>query len=596
MKILYKYLIQYKWTLLLALILATINTVFSLLDPYVFRRITDDYLTKVDFLRNQEHYTTNMILWGVGKWILIGLTVAMISRIAKNFQDYFTNVVTQKLGVNIYTTGLSHSLKLPYVVFEDQRSGETLGILTKLRTDIQQLIQMGISVLFTSIISIIFVSYIGATIFWLIPLFFLAAIPTLAFVSWILSTNIKKIQRRIVSETTSLAGSTTESLRNIELIKSAGLADEEIARLNGITGKILVLELKMVKYVRSLGFVQGTVVNFLRNCIIFLLAFLLIQGKIKLGEMFSFFFYSFAIFNPLQELGNIIQVYRQTEASLDNYSRILSIPIEEKPENPIPLKTIDDLSFDSVSFKHQSGTRNALSNISFKVKKGETIAFVGPSGAGKTTLVKLLVGLYHPNSGNIYYDQIDSSQIDLENLQKRIGFVTQDTQLFAGTIRENLLFVKPLATDQECLEVLKKAACNTLLERAENGLDTVIGEGGVKVSGGEKQRLSIARSLLRNPEIMIFDEATSSLDSITEEEINSTIQDVSQSNHQITIMIAHRLSTIMHSDKIFVLERGKIVETGKHDDLVALKGLYYAMWRQQIGEKEIDTENYVSIG
>ncbi len=590
MKILYKYLLQYKWTLFLAVALATVNTFFSLLDPYVFRRITDDYLTKIDFLKTVKHFTNTQILWGIGKWVLVGVSVAMISRIAKNFQDYFTNVVTQKLGVNIYTDGLSHSLKLPYVVFEDQRSGETLGILTKLRSDVQQLVLLVVSVLFTSLISIIFVSVYAYSIYWLIAVFYIATIPTLGLVSWLLSTNIKRIQKSIVSETTALAGSTTESLRNIELVKSSGLADEEIARLNGITGKILKLELKMVRYVRSLSFVQGTVVNFLRNCILFLLAFLVITGRIKLGEMFSLFFYSFAIFNPLQELGNIISVYRLTEASLENYSRILAIPIEEKPSHPVELGVIKNLQFENVSFRHQSGNRNALSKINFEVEQGQTIAFVGPSGAGKTTLVKLLVSLYHPAEGNILYDGIDSGQIDLEKLQKRIGFVTQDTQLFAGTIRENLLFVKPSATDEECLLVLKKAACNTLLERASKGLDTVIGEGGVKVSGGEKQRLSIARALLRSPEIMIFDEATSSLDSITEEEINSTIRDVSQSHYQITIMIAHRLSTIMHSDKIFVLERGKIIETGKHEELVASKGLYYAMWRQQIGENESQME------
>jgi len=592
MKILYGYLVQYKWIIFFAVVLATINTFFSLLDPYVFRRITDDYLTKIDFLKNVKHETTQDMLWGITKWVFVGLGVAMVSRIAKNFQDYFTNVVTQRVGANIYTDGLSHSLKLPYVVFEDQRSGETLGVLTKLRTDVQQLIQLLVSVLFTSLVSIIFVSIYAYSIYWLIAVFYIATIPLLGFVSWLLSSNIKRIQKTIVSETTALAGSTTESLRNIELVKSSGLADEEIKRLNGITSKILKLELKMIRYVRSLSFVQGTVVNALRNCILFLLCFLVITGKIKLGEMFSLFIYSFAIFNPLQELGNIISVYRLTEASLENYSKILARPIEEKPANPKTLGQIENLNFHEVSFRHQSGTRNALSNISFEVERGKTIAFVGPSGAGKTTLVKLLVGLYHPNKGIIQYDGIDSRELDLESLQKRIGFVTQDTQLFAGTIRENLQFVKPDATDEECLEVLRKAACNTLLERADKGLDTVIGEGGVKVSGGEKQRLSIARALLRNPEIMIFDEATSSLDSITEEEINSTIRDVSQSHAQITIMIAHRLSTIMHSDKIFVLERGKIIEMGHHDELVAMKGLYYAMWRQQIGEKEIETDTF----
>ena len=171
-------------------------------------------------------------------------------------------------------------------------------------------------------------------------------------------------------------------------------------------------------------------------------------------------------------------------------------------------------------------------------------------------------------------------------MRTQIGFVTQDTQLFAGTIKENLLFVNPFATDEEILDVLKKASCNTLLARADKGLDTLIGEGGVKVSGGEKQRLSIARALLRHPHLLIFDEATSSLDSLTEEEITNTIKHVSSKKEQITILIAHRLSTIMHADKIYVLEKGEVIETGTHESLIGQMGLYYAMWRQQIGERK----------
>jgi ATP-binding cassette, subfamily B, bacterial len=238
-----------------------------------------------------------------------------------------------------------------------------------------------------------------------------------------------------------------------------------------------------------------------------------------------------------------------------------------------------------VSFKHQSATSHALSDVSFTLRRGETIAFVGPSGAGKTTLVKLLVGLYHPHSGRILYNGHPGTVIDLDELREQIGFVTQDTQLFSGSIRENLLFVRPGASDAECLEVLDKAACDSLLARADRGLDTVIGEGGVKVSGGEKQRLSIARALLRRPHLLVFDEATSSLDSLTEDEISRTIRDVAVSRDVITILIAHRLSTVMHADRIHVLERGQIVESGHHQDLLDQKGLYYAMWRQQVGER-----------
>ncbi len=259
---------------------------------------------------------------------------------------------------------------------------------------------------------------------------------------------------------------------------------------------------------------------------------------------------------------------------------------EQKPDSPANFGSIDELEFKNVKFKHQTANQPALTDISFDVKTGETIAFVGPSGSGKTTLVKLLVGLYRPLEGKILYNNIDGNNIDFDTLRTQIGFVTQDTQLFAGSIKENMLFVNPTATDEEVIDALHKASCNNLLTRADNGLDTLIGEGGIKVSGGEKQRLSIARALLRHPHLLIFDEATSSLDSLTEEEITNTIKEVSSQQEQITILIAHRLSTIMHADRIYVLEKGEVVETGTHENLITQMGLYYAMWRQQFGERK----------
>jgi ATP-binding cassette subfamily B protein len=316
------------------------------------------------------------------------------------------------------------------------------------------------------------------------------------------------------------------------------------------------------------------------------LLLLIFKQTISPGQYFSFLFYSFFLFNPLQELGNVILSWREAEVSLGNFRGILSTPIDKKPEKPVLLEKVNTLTFRDVTFKHLTANRNALNHISFETNTGETIAFVGPSGSGKTTLVKLLVGLYQPLDGDVLYNNILSRDIDLDQLREKIGFVTQDTQLFSGSIRENLLFVRPEATDEECMNVLQRAACQTLLARADKGLSTVIGEGGVKVSGGEKQRLSIARALLRRPDILVFDEATSSLDSITEEEITETIRNVSELENHITILIAHRLSTIMHADCIYVLEKGRIIESGKHHDLLSQKGLYYAMWRQQIGEKD----------
>lgn len=585
MQLLYSYLRRYWGLLALALLLATINQVFSLLDPYIFRKIIDQYVVKPGGTLRPLHFW-DFLENGAGLLILQALGVAMVSRIAKNFQDYYVNVITQRLGARLYTDGLRHSLDLPYQVFEDQRSGETLGKLQKVRTDVEKLIQSFVNVLFTSVVGIVFVMWYAATVYWPIaPVYFLT-IPLLGFVSSLLSKKIKTVQKTIVAETTALAGSTTESLRNIELVKSLGLAQQETERLNATTGKILKLELRKVRYIRSLSFVQGTFVNLLRNAIMLLMLFLVVQEQITVGEFFSLFIYSFAIFGPLQELGNIINVYRETEASLANFQQILDTPRDIQPAKPQPVAALKTLAFNDVYFKHLTAEKSALDGISFDAHVGETIAFVGPSGSGKTTLVKLLVGLYKPLSGQILYNGIPGSEVNLDELREQIGFVTQDTQLFAGTIRENLRFVAPNATDAECLTALHQAAADSLLARAPQGLDTVIGEGGVKVSGGEKQRLSIARALLRKPALLVFDEATSALDSLTEEEIGRTVRDLSGSRQHITILIAHRLSTILHADRIFVLEQGHVVEQGRHDELLSHKGLYYAMWRQQIGERK----------
>lgn len=578
MATLYRYLRDY-WSLVVAaLVLAAINQVFSLLDPLIFRHIIDSYATRY------QQYSSGQFVRGVSILLAAAVGVALVSRIAKNFQDYYVNLITQQVGARIYADGVKHSLELPYAQFEDQRSGETLGKLQKVRTDVEKFISTFVNLLFTTIIGVIFVTIYATQVHWAIAPAYLATIPLLGGLSSLLSKKIKQVQGMIFAETTALAGSTTESLRNIELVKSLGLAKQEIERLNSTTAKILKLELKKVRYLRSLSFIQGSFVNLLRTSILFLMLYLIFTQRITVGQFFSLFIYSFFIFGPLQELGNVVNTYRETEVSLQMFEKVLALEPEPRPERPVPLSRLETLEFDDVGFQHQSANKPALQGISFRASRGETIAFVGPSGSGKTTLVKLLVGLYRPREGHIFYNGTREDEIDIDGLRERIGFVTQDAQLFSGSIRENLLFVRPGASDEECMDVLRQAAVGTLLARADKGLNTVIGEGGVKVSGGEKQRLAIARALLRRPDLLVFDEATSSLDSLTEEEISQTIREVAGTRDAITILIAHRLSTVMHADCIYVLERGKIVEHGPHEQLLEHKGLYYAMWRQQVGE------------
>jgi ATP-binding cassette subfamily B protein len=589
MKILFTYLKAYKPLLFLALVLAAINQCFSLCDSIITGKLINRF--------SAPHTEDATYYWHIGDTqsqfmhsllFFIGLSIgaALMSRIAKNFQDYFTNIIIQRTGAQMYTDGIKKALSLPYKDFEDQRSGETLGKLQKVKSDTEKFVNLFITLIFQSIIGIIFVFVYAINIHWLLGPLYLVTVPIIASVSSFLGKKIKKISKEILGETTALAGATTESLRNIELVKSLGLIDQEEKRLNSTTLKILGLELKKVRFIRSLSFIQGTTVHLVRSALVFALYCFVFQGVIKVGDLITLMFFSFFIFNPLQELGNVIAVFNETKVSMDNFAKLMNSPSEEVPSSPSVLGDIREVHYQNVSFAHNTSHGYAVQNIDIHIKSGETVAFVGPSGSGKTTLVKLLLGLYKPNEGKVLYNNIESTDINLTELRRQLGLVSQDSQLFSGTIKDNLLFTKPNATDEEILEVLKKASCNSLLSRAQGGIYTTIGEGGIKLSGGEKQRLSIARALLRQPHLLIFDEATSALDSITEEEITKTIRDISSKQNQITVLIAHRLSTIMHADKIYVLEQGKIIEQGKHEDLIAEKGLYYAMWRQQIGERK----------
>ena len=576
MKLLWQYMQKYRSTLTGALVLAAINQVFSLLDPQIFRLIIDRYALRALDIPRAEFFA------GVGFLLLLYIGTAFVSRVAKNFQDYFVNTITQRVGARLYEHSVHHSFSLPYIAFEDQRSGELLQKLQKARTDTQQFITGTINTVFLSFVGIVFVVVYAFTVHAIIGAVYIGVIPIMGATMFYLTRRIKAAQKEIVVQSAALAGSTTETLRNVELVKSLGLEKQESERLNKNNKEILNLELKKIRLIRLLSFVQGTLVNGIRSAILLLMMWLIFERAMTFGEFMSLYIYLFFIFGPLQELGTVANQYQEASASMEKLEEILNTKPEEKPSGAVVVTGITEITFSDVAFAYPRRADEALHGITLTLQGGHGVAFVGPSGSGKSTLVKLLVGLYRPTHGRIAVNGIDGVRLDYDAFRKQIGYVSQETQLFAGTVRENLLFIKPGATDEECSEVLRYAAADAILERGGAGLDTKIGEGGLRLSGGERQRLAIARALLRRPDLIVFDEATSSLDSLTEKEITETIQRIVRERpNLITVLIAHRLSTVAHAERIFVLEGGGIIERGNHRKLIEHGGLYAALWREQ---------------
>ena len=586
MPLFWKYLRPQRKLALLALVLAGASQVLALVDPIIFGWLVDDYANQRGAKSDQD------LVAGALRLLGLALVVAIASRACKAMQDYVTRLVVQRFGTQIFNDGLRQTLRLRYQEFEDRSSGETLSLLLRVRRDTERFINTFINVLYASVIGLAFLLWYAVTKTWLLVPVFLVGLLVLGGLSGLLSRQIRSQQRALNRETTRNAGFITESLRNVALIKSLGLTFREIRRLQAQTEVIFELEMRKVRRIRWLSFLQGSTLSVLKLSVLFTLLWLIFRDVLSTGELIAMQFISVGILAPLQELGTIILAWREASASMANFAELMAKPVDQRPHDAVHIGPVASLRFQDVVFRHRGAEENALDGVSFAAQRGDTIAFVGPSGSGKSTLVKLLLGLYRQSGGEVFFNDVSTRRLRYNEARRQVGYVTQETSLFAGTVRENMLFVRPDASDAQIVQALEQAQCASLLQRLPQGLDTVVGEAGTRLSGGERQRLSIARALLREPRLLIFDEATSALDSITEGQVTETVRRISGQRTQITLLIAHRLSTVLHADTIYVLEKGRIVEQGSHADLVALKGLYYAMWRQQVGERPLPPALY----
>ena len=585
------YLRGHERTLFGALLFALVNQIFLMIDPLILRHVLDQYVMR------RDDFSPHGFLLGVIFWMSLILVAALIAWVARGFQTQSVCSLAQRVSNQIYSDGMSHSLEISYAELEHRRSGDTMSQLQRTRREVEIFLTSAVNVLFTAVVGLIFVILYAARLHWSVPLFLGVTAPMVMFFSVLLSRKIRSTQEEIVKQSSVLVGSAGESLKNMELVKSLGLTGNEVSRFRTGSDRILELELRRIRHARIYSLFHGAGVHIVRVSLFLLLLYLFSLGKGTVGQFFSLFLYSYFILGPLQDCGNVIGQYRELEATLTAFGELMDHPRESKPVEPVSISVLETLEFDSVSFTYGltgSGHGPAAQGISFRASRGETIAFVGQSGAGKSTLIKLLSGLYPPSEGRILFNGISSSEVDWNSLRNRTGLVTQETHLFSGTIRENLMFAAPDATEDECLLALQQAAVTSLLERGRDGLDSKVGEGGLQLSGGERQRLAIARALLRRPQLVLFDEATSALDSVTEQAIGETIRNLAIANQFITIVISHRLATVARADCIYVLAKGHIVESGKHERLMANNGLYCDMWQRQSGNIAGSTETQVA--
>jgi ATP-binding cassette subfamily B protein len=574
MRILYSQ-VRLQWrAFAVTFVIATIARLLILVDPQILRLIVDRYVMKLGTISRDEFYRGVLVL------IAASVIVGMLGRLFRTMQEYEIEVISRRVGARLYAKSIAHSLLLPFREYETKRSGEMLQIIQRARIDAES----GISGAVRLYLGAVAAAAVTIYAFWLHPLLgfmHLIGLPLIGLLMLLVSVPIRKRQRRIAIDTAALTGSVTEAIRNVETLKSLGAETQEIGRLHAVNNAILDLETEKLRLIRRFTFFESVLFHGMRTAFLAVELWLVYNHGITTGEFLSLFLYTSVIFAPLSEAGAAVARYQEARASFDTLDTVLDLPKEERRggESNEPVRSI---RFDHVTLSYDSAHDAALRDISVDLSAGSTIAFTGPSGAGKSSLVKLLVALYTPNEGALLVNGRDLREIDLDAYRARIGLVTQETQLFAGTLRANLQFSRPDASDAECLVALEQAAATALLGRGREGLEAIIGEGGLKLSGGERQRIAIARALLRDPDVLVFDEPTSSLDAITERAVTETIRGLA-TPRRLTVLVSHRLSTIAHADRIYVLRAGAIEESGTSDELLAKDGLFAQLWREQMG-------------
>ena len=524
---------------------------------------------------------------GEMKWIIIGglslVGIYLIRMGLRFFVQYYGHVMGVRMQGEMRTDLFNKLQKLPYSYFDTHETGVIMSTMTNDLFEISELAHHGPENLFIASFTAIGAFTYLMFIDWLLGLILLAAIPILFFLTWFFRRKFRSAMRRSKKAIASINARLESSISGVRVTKAFTNEGTERRRFEDANDEYIDARREVFAYMGRYFAVSQFVTDFFNVLILVVGGVFLYKGigGFNYGD-YSAFIVSVGLFiNPINQLIMFMEQFESASAGFARFIALLDEPEETVYNGTRVIDNVEgDLVFDHVSFHYDTGSgREVLDDVSFHLEKGKTLALVGPSGGGKTTICHLIPRFYFLQKGHIYIDNIDIGEYTLNSLREKVGIVQQDVFLFGGTIKENILYGKPDATEEEVVEAARRANIIEFIESLPNGWDTEIGERGVRLSGGQKQRLSIARLFLKNPPILILDEATSALDNTTEMLIQKSLMELAKG--RTCLIVAHRLSTIKNADEIAVISRGKIIEMGDHETLLKNNGVYANLYKLQ---------------
>lgn len=553
--------------LFLGLFLIIISRLASLVLPGASKYLIDDVIPSNDL---------NML-----KWLIIAVVVAIIIQSVTSYSlTQILSVEAQHLIAKLRSQVQKHIIKLPIRYFDNAKTGE---LVSRIMTDVEgvrNLVGTGFAQMVGGVLTAVISLFLLINISPMMTLYVLLPVVVFGLVSLKAFGKIRPIFRERGKINAQVTGRLTETLGGIRVIKGFNAEAQEIKTFERGVDELfqnVKASLTATSFVTSAG---ALLLGLASAGIMGIGGYMIMEGEMTFGDFLAFTLYLGFMIAPIVQMSNIGSQLTEAFAGLDRTEEIMNTPLEadDRKRTQVLDKIVGDVEFRDVSFAYESG-KEVVKGINFKAPAGSVTALVGTSGSGKTTIAGLAATFLNPDSGQILLDGHDLQSVTLDSFRSQLGVVLQDDFLFEGTIRENILFPRPEATEEEVQKAVKAAHVQEFSDRFEKGLDTLIGERGVKLSGGQRQRIAIARAILADPRILILDEATSNLDTESETLIQASLKELMKG--RTTFVIAHRLSTIRQADQILVIEQGKIVERGMHDQLIESKGRYYQLYTYQ---------------